>query len=63
MRPGDVGANYNLGVLLRVSGRPEQALECLRLAAAHPEHPDAARARELIDKMRSPAGRSLRDPA
>ena len=53
MRPGDVSALYNLGVLLRVSGRKDEALECLEQAAAEPSHPDGAKAREMLSRIGS----------
>lgn len=54
MRPGDIGANYNLGVLLRVSGRREEATLCLTEAARVPDHPEGSKARELLSRMKSP---------
>lgn len=51
MKPGDVAALYNLGVLLRVSGRRAEAIEVLEKAAAAEGHPDAARAKEILEKI------------
>ena len=53
-RPEDPSALYNLGTLLRVSGRKDEALAVLRKAAMGPEgHPDVARASEAVDKLTS----------
>lgn len=52
MKPGDVAALYNLGVLLRVTGRRKEAIEVLEEAAAAENHPDAARAQEVLDKIK-----------
>ncbi len=51
MKPGDAAALYNLGVLLRVTGRRKEAIEALQQAAEVEGHPDAARATEVLDKM------------
>jgi len=48
----DAAALYNLGVLLRVTGRRSQAAECFEKAAEREGHPDAIRAREALDKMK-----------
>lgn len=54
-RPDDPAALYNLGTLLRVSGRSEEALRVLRQAAMGPEgHPDVVRASEAVDRMTRP---------
>jgi Flp pilus assembly protein TadD len=51
-RPDDASALYNLGTLLRVAGRKDEALATLRKAAMGPEgHPDVKRASEAIDKI------------
>jgi len=53
-RPDDPSALYNLGTLLRVTGRREQALSTLRQAAMGPaEHPDVVRAAEAIARLES----------
>ncbi|NOY27859.1 MAG: tetratricopeptide repeat protein [Oligoflexia bacterium] len=52
MKPGDVSALYNLGVLLRVTGRRKDALAALEQAASTSGHPDAARAQEILEKMK-----------
>jgi len=54
-RPEDTAALYNLGTLLKVSGRRDEALDCLRRAAMGPEgHPDVIRASEAVERMTSP---------
>ncbi len=51
-RPDDPAALYNLGTLLRVTGRADEALVTLRRAAMGPEgHPDVLRASEAIERM------------
>ena len=51
-RPDDPSALYNLGTLLRVSERKEEALKALRQAAMGPEgHPDVRRAAEAVSRM------------
>ncbi|MCK6504282.1 DUF4342 domain-containing protein [Myxococcota bacterium] len=52
MKPGDVAALYNLGVLLRVTGRRKEAIEALEQAAAAEDHPDAPKAREVLEKIK-----------
>ena len=52
MKQDDTAALYNLGVLLRVTGRRKDAIEALEKAALDKEHPDAARAQEVLDKLR-----------
>lgn len=51
MRPGDTAALYNLGVLLRVTGRKPDAVDALREAGEDEEHPDGAKAREALGRM------------
>ena len=54
-RPDDAAALYNLGTLLRVTGRKEEALDVLRKAAMGPEgHPDVLRASEAVEKLTRP---------
>lgn len=54
-RPEDPTALYNLGTLLRVTGRKEEALQVLRQAAMGTEgHPDVVRASEAVEKMTTP---------
>lgn len=54
-RPDDPAALYNLGTLLRVSGRADEALGVLRKAAMGPEgHPDVKRAAEAVEKLSGP---------
>lgn len=51
-RPDDPSALYNLAVLLRVSGRKDEARQHLHRAAAGMEgHPDVLRASELLAKL------------
>lgn len=51
-RPDDPSALYNLGTLLRVAGRRDEALVVLRKAAMGPEgHPDVKRAAEAVEKL------------
>ncbi len=53
-RPDDPSALYNLGTLLRVTGRNDEAMNLLRQAAMGPEgHPDVRRAAEAVEKMRT----------
>jgi len=51
MAPEHTGALYSLGVLLRVTGRREEALEILRKAALDTEHPEGQKAQEALDRM------------
>jgi tetratricopeptide (TPR) repeat protein len=54
-RPDDPTALYNLGTLLRVAGRRDEALVTLRRAAMGPEgHPDVVRAAEALSRMETP---------
>lgn len=51
-RPDDPSACYHLGVLLRITGRPDEARRVLRRAAMGPEgHPDVLRAAELLERL------------
>lgn len=52
MKPDDTSALYALGVLLRVTGRREEALATLEKAAKDAEHPDGVKAAEALEKMR-----------
>ena len=52
MRPGDPSALYHLGVLLRVTGRRDEAIEALEEAASWGEHPDAEKANQMLIKMK-----------
>lgn len=47
----DTSALYNLGVLLRVTGRRAEAIQCFEKAAKDEKHPDGERAREALEKM------------
>jgi tetratricopeptide (TPR) repeat protein len=51
MKADDPSALYHLGVLLRVTGRRDEALRCLD-KAGEADHPDAERAREAAARMR-----------
>ena len=54
-RPDDASALYNLGTLLRVTGRKDEAVGVLRKAAMGPEgHPDVVRAAEAVEKLSRP---------
>lgn len=51
-RPDDPAALYNLGTLLRVTDRPDEAREVLRRAAMGPaDHPDTVRASQALERM------------
>ena len=51
-RKDDASALYHLGVLLRVTGRQDEALEALRRAAMGPESdPDVVKASDLLRRM------------
>lgn len=51
-RPDDPAALYNLGTLLRVTGKGDEARAALRRAAMGPEgHPDVLRAAEALSRM------------
>ncbi len=52
IKPDDTAALFNLGVLLRVTGRRSEAISSLEKAAADAEHPDAERARAALKKMK-----------
>ena len=52
MKSDDTAALYNLGVLLRVTGRRVEAMECFEQAAEAEDHPDAPRAAEALERMR-----------
>lgn len=51
-RPDDPAALYNLGVLLSVQGRTDEARQVLRQAVMGPEgHPDVTRASEALSRL------------
>lgn len=52
MKPDHVAAHYNLGVLLRVTGRREEALAAFDAAAKAPDTDEGKKAAEALDKMR-----------
>jgi tetratricopeptide (TPR) repeat protein len=51
IRPDDPYAHYHLGVLLRVSGRKEDAKEHLQTAADTPNFEHAEKAQEILDRL------------
>lgn len=51
-KPGDAAALYNLGILLRVTGRRKEAMECLEQAAETEGFVDADKARDALERMR-----------
>ncbi|MCP4807811.1 MAG: tetratricopeptide repeat protein [Proteobacteria bacterium] len=51
MKADDTSALYNLGVVLRVTGRKDEARECFLKAGEDEEHPDGRRAREALGRM------------
>ena len=51
MKPGSASALYNLAVLLRVTGRLPEARGLLVEASGLGEHPDAEKARQLLEKL------------
>lgn len=52
MKPDDTAALYHLGILLRVTGRREEAIDVLGRAAKDIEHPDASKAGEALERMK-----------
>lgn len=58
MKTDDGAALYHLGVLLRVSGRREEAVAAFEKVVAQADHPDAPRAREALERMQR-GGRTL----
>ena len=52
LRPNDPSALYHLGVLLRVTGRRDEAVDTLQRAADWGDHPDAHKASQLLVKMK-----------
>lgn len=57
-RADDPSALYNLGTLLRVTDRKEEAVTVLRKAAMGPEgHPDVRRAAEALERVLDPKRR------
>lgn len=55
MKADDTSALYNLGVVLRVTGRKDEAKACFLTAAEDEEHPDGRRAREALGRMETSA--------
>lgn len=51
MKPDDGAALYRLGVLFRVTGRRDEAIAAFEKVAAIPDHPDAAKALEALERM------------
>jgi tetratricopeptide (TPR) repeat protein len=52
MKPDHGPALYHLGILLRVTGRRKEALECLEKAAADEAFADRQKASDAVDKMK-----------
>lgn len=52
MKPDDGAALYNLAVLLRVTGRREEAMAAFEKVSVMVDHPDQARAVEALERMR-----------
>lgn len=52
MKNDDGAALYHLGVLLRVTGRRDEALECFSQVAEMEGHPDAERAADALSRLR-----------
>ena len=52
MKPDHSGALYHLGILLRVTGHRDEALECLERAAADEGFEDREKARKAVEKMK-----------
>ena len=52
IRSDDAAANYHLGVLLRVTGRRNEAIERLERAASDPKFRYSEKAQKAVDKMR-----------
>lgn len=52
VRSGDPSALYHLGVLLRVTGRKDEAIDAFERSANWGEHPDAEKASQLLIKMK-----------
>lgn len=59
MKPGDVAALYHLGVLLRVTGRRDEAVIVFEQAAKSTEHPEGIKAAEALERMKRGGGKSL----
>ncbi len=51
MKPSSAEALYALGVLLRVTGRLDEARDCLVEASGLGDDPDAQKAKDLLKKM------------
>ena len=51
MREDDAAAHYHLGVLLRVIGRRDEALQHLQQAAETEGYENASKAQDILDKM------------
>jgi tetratricopeptide (TPR) repeat protein len=52
MRPDDTSALYHLGVLLRVTGRRDEALDLFTRAAKDAEHADGIKAADALERMK-----------
>ncbi len=55
-KPDDTAAFYNLGVLLRVTGRRAEAIQCFEKAGLDEIHPDGPKALEALDRMARSGG-------
>lgn len=58
MKPDDGAALYNLAVLLRVTGRRDEALAAFEKVSGMVDHPDQPRALEALERMRR-GGRTI----
>ncbi len=61
MKPSNAGAMYSLAVLLRITGRVDEARPLLVEASAAKGHPDAGKAAALLEKIGGPAKGELTD--
>ena len=52
MKRDDGAALYNLGVLLRVTARRDEAIACFEKVAAMKAHPDAERAKDALARLK-----------
>lgn len=63
MKPSNTGAMYSLAVLLRVTGRLDEARALLLEASAAEGHPDAAKAVALLEKIGRGGVAELTEPS
>lgn len=52
MKQDDGAALYHLGVLLRVTGRRDEAIQCFEKVAELPNHPEAERAADALARLK-----------